>query len=356
MIEDKEGFLQPHIDTDTCIKCHKCEKTCPIISPITIPTDFETQAFAAINKDETVRLRSSSGGMFHALAKWTIMQGGVVFGARFNENWEVVHDYTETLEGIEPFMRSKYVQSSIGETFKQTKQFLNQGRQVLFVGTPCQIVGLKSFLSKDYPNLISVDFICHGVPASGIWHKYLCQQFPSIRLINTINFRDKANGWSSLYLVRYTTSEENGKTIIRNSNDDPYTYGFLNDYYLRLCCYKCQFKTINRLSDITIADAWSIENYMPDMADGKGTSLCLIHTPRGIRVFKEVQTALKTGALKIEIPLQNNRRATTSVKLTKARMLFYLFNNFTTVSKSVKIVQRMSKIITKSKRVIKRIF
>ena len=139
MRQDNEGFLQPHIDADTCINCHKCEKTCPIVSPITIPNDFETQAYAAINKDEAVRMRSSSGGMFLALTKWTIEQGGVVFGARFNDQWEVVHDYTETLEGIEPFMRSKYVQSRIGDTFKQAKQFLEQGRWVLYSGTPCQI-------------------------------------------------------------------------------------------------------------------------------------------------------------------------------------------------------------------------
>ena len=98
MREDREGFLQPHIDTKTCIGCHKCEKTCPIITPIKIPTDFETQTYAAINKDEAVRMRSSSGGIFYALAKWTIEQGGVVFGARFDENWEVMHEFTETLE------------------------------------------------------------------------------------------------------------------------------------------------------------------------------------------------------------------------------------------------------------------
>lgn len=110
MQPDTEGFLQPQINPNTCITCHKCEKTCPIINPIEIPNDFETQAYAAINKDEEVRMRSSSGGMFHLLAKWTIEHGGVVFGAKFNDCWEVVHDYTETIEGIEPFMRSKYVQ------------------------------------------------------------------------------------------------------------------------------------------------------------------------------------------------------------------------------------------------------
>ena len=196
MKEDREGFLQPHINTKTCIGCHKCEKTCPILNPIEIPNDFETQAYAAINKDEDVRMRSSSGGMFHALAKWTIEQGGVVFGARFNDQWEVVHDYTETIEGIEPFMRSKYVQSRIGDTFKQAKQFLEAGRWVLYSGTPCQIGGLKAYLKKEYEKLLGVDLICHGVPSPGVWRAYLKEAIKGDTLLG-FNFRDKKNGWIS---------------------------------------------------------------------------------------------------------------------------------------------------------------
>lgn len=128
MVEDREGFLQPKVDSKACVRCHQCEKTCPILNPLIIPSDFETKAYAAINKDEEVRMRSSSGGMFHALAKWTIEQGGVVFGARFDEKWEVMHDYTETIEGIEPFMRSKYVQSRIGDAYNKAKTFLERGR------------------------------------------------------------------------------------------------------------------------------------------------------------------------------------------------------------------------------------
>ena len=352
MKEDREGFLQPHIETKTCIGCHKCEKTCPIITPIKIPTDFETQAYAAINKDEAVRMRSSSGGMFHALAKWTIEQGGVVFGARFNDQWEVVHDYTETIEGIEPFMRSKYVQSRICDTFKQAKQFLEAGRQVLFVGTPCQIGGLKAYLNKEYDNLLAVDFICHGVPSPGIWNKYLHQEFPSIRSISNINFRDKANGWSGLYLIRITT-EGNQHIIMNDSNNDPFIYGFLHDYYLRRSCYQCHFKSVKRISDITIADAWRIENYMPDMTDGKGTSLCLIHSICGNDAFRGILPLMKTNGIEVNVPLKNNQRATTSVKRTKDRDLFYFLNKFITIAQSVKLIKRKSKLKTKIQRFFK---
>ena len=144
MHEDREGFLQPKIDTKLCIQCHKCEKACPILNPITIPDDFETKAYAAINKDDEVRAQSSSGGVFFPLAQWVINQGGVVFGARWNDKWEVVHDYAEDIEGVKAFMRSKYVQSVVGDTLKQAKAFLEAGRWVLYSGTPCQIGGLKA--------------------------------------------------------------------------------------------------------------------------------------------------------------------------------------------------------------------
>ena len=276
MKEDRECFLQPHIDTKTCIGCHKCEKTCPILNPIEIPTDFETQAYAAINKDEDVRMRSSSGGMFHALARWTIEQGGVVFGARFNDQWEVVHDYTETIEGIEPFMRSKYVQSRIGDTFKQAKQFLDAGRQVLFVGTPCQIGGLKAYLKKDYEKLLMVDLICHGVPSPGVWRNYILFVSHGSN-IKAINFRDKSNGWRHQSVTIITDQD-----VIKTSHvENPFFRGFINNVYLRRSCYNCIFKQIHRMSDITMADYWDIQLKNPDMYDNRGTSAIFTHTEKG---------------------------------------------------------------------------
>ena len=276
MRENKEGFLQPHIDADTCICCHKCEKTCPIVTPITIPNDFETHAYAAINKDEAVRMRSSSGGMFHALAKWMIEQGGVVFGARFNEHWEVVHDYTETLEGIEPFMRSKYVQSRIGDTFQQAKQFLDQGRQVLFVGTPCQIGGLKSYLHKDYENLLAVDLICHGVPSPKVWNKYLQEEF-NTEVIKEINFRDKLDGWAREQKYTFTTSSST-----RRFQNNSYCKGFINKIIIRRSCYKCAYRSSLGKTDIMLGDFWGVESNLPEMFDNRGTSLVFINSCKGM--------------------------------------------------------------------------
>ena len=151
MQEDEEGFLYPVVDKEVCVDCGLCEKVCPVLNQREERKPLEV--YAAFNKNEEIRMQSSSGGIFTALAEQIIQEEGVVFGARFNEDWEVIHDYTETAAGLSVFRGSKYVQSRIGDTFNQAEQFLKQGRSVLFSGTPCQIAGLKLFLRKEYENL-----------------------------------------------------------------------------------------------------------------------------------------------------------------------------------------------------------
>lgn len=165
------GIFLPVVDECVCVDCGLCERVCPVLNQSSEREPLEV--YAAFNKNEEIRMQSSSGGIFTALANQIIKEGGVVFGARFNEDWEVVHDYVETIEGLSVFRGSKYVQSRIGNTFSQTEQFLKQGRKVLFSGTPCQIAGLKLYLRKEYENLLTMDFICHGVPSSGVWRQYL---------------------------------------------------------------------------------------------------------------------------------------------------------------------------------------
>ena len=323
MKEDREGFLQPYIDTKTCIGCHKCEKTCPILNPIEIPNDFETQAYAAINKDEDVRMRSSSGGMFHALAKWTIEQGGVVFGARFNDQWEVVHDYTETIEGIEPFMRSKYVQSRIGDTFKQAKQFLDQGRQVLFVGTPCQIGGLNAFLGNEYENLLSVDLICHGVPSPKVWREYL-QSISKGEIVVEVNMRDKEKGWKKYQQLTTTTTTTTTRRELNSVN--PYFAGFLGNIYLRRSCYDCQYKTIHRIADFTIADYWGVDEICPNMFDDKGTSIIFTHTLKARNTLIQLRNVIFSPQT-IGSAIKYNESMIKSVSIPIQRNIFYIFLN-----------------------------
>ena len=171
MVRDNEGFLYPEIDMHICTDCGLCEKVCPIINQS--EQKVPIISYAAQNNDESIRLQSSSGGVFTLLATETINNGGVVFGAKFDEQWNVIHDYVETIEGLANFRGSKYVQSQIGKCYKKTELFLKNGREVLFSGTPCQIAGLKKYLIKEYKKLICVDIICHGVPSPMVWTQYI---------------------------------------------------------------------------------------------------------------------------------------------------------------------------------------
>lgn len=287
MQEDREGFLQPKIDMSLCIECHKCEKVCPILNPIAIPQDFETKAYAAINREDEVRAQSSSGGVFFPLAKWVIEQGGVVFGARWNEKWEVVHDYAEDIEGVKAFMRSKYVQSVVGDTLKQAKSFLEAGRWVLYSGTPCQIGGLKAYLGKEYDKLVTVDLICHGVPSPGVWRSYL-KDYHEGETILDINFRDKRKGWLD-FLKEVTTTTTTTTTTYRvNTLKHPFMNGFLYDIYLRKSCYNCEFRKFHRSSDLTIADYWGVDVVCPEMFDNQGTSIMFAHTEKGEHILHQI--------------------------------------------------------------------
>ena len=345
MDEDKEGFLQPAINTRDCLNCHKCERVCPILNPEKNNEEHQTNAFAAINKDDAIRRKSSSGGVFYALAEWTIAQGGVVFGARFNEQWRVVHDFSETREGIIPFLGSKYVQSFIGETYKQAKLFLEDGRWVLFTGTPCQLGGLRSFLGKNYEKLIQVDLICHGVPSPRVWRDYLKEDFPKADTFSKIAFRTKDDGWHGKYGMVIEEIRGGERISHRYSNNNPFLYGFLFNYFLRPSCYHCGFKTITRNSDITLADAWGVEHYAPEMDDNNGTSLLLVHSLKGKEIAETLQRSIKMKDVPLQVSLKSNRRVASSVPLTKARNRFFMFNRIFGVRSSVRITWKLDDLL-----------
>lgn len=298
MHEDEEGFLYPEVDESKCIHCGLCENVCPVIykaegrKPIAV--------YAAKNRNEEIRRQSSSGGVFTALAEEVIKEGGVVFGVRFNENWEVVHGYAESLDSLSAFRGSKYVQSRVGDSFLQVESFLKSGRKVLFSGTPCQVAGLHRFLRRRYENLLTVDFICHGVPSPGVWREYLKEEtarqcggknsvlsHPIVKegdvLIENISFRDKRLGWKKFSFaltlsVPIGHGEKNTVLLSESLNKNIFLRGFLANLYLRPSCYACPAKSFKSESDLTIGDFWSIERVMPEVWDDKGVSVVFVNT------------------------------------------------------------------------------
>lgn len=282
LIQDNEGFLYPQIDESICIDCGLCERVCPIINQ-ELPSE-PIKTFAAKNNDENIRQLSSSGGIFTLLATKVINNGGVVFGAIFNAKWEVEHDYTDTIEGIAKFRGSKYVQSKINNNYILAEEYLKDGKQVLFSGTPCQIAGLKRFLRKEYENLICVDIICHGVPSPFIWQKYL-EQYNSTEL-SSISFRDKTNSWKRYEVV----IRQGEKTLIREDiGKNIYMKLFLSDLCLRPSCSNCSSKSGKSKSDITIADFWGIQHLHHDFDDDKGCNLILINSKKGLNLFNKLE-------------------------------------------------------------------
>lgn len=282
MQADSEGFLYPHVHVDNCINCHKCEKACPILNKVS--NHNTTRAFAVQNKDENVRLASSSGGMFTLLADYVIDNDGIVIGAAFDDNLELIHIATNNKSVISKLREAKYIQSKIADTFNIAKDCLEQGKLVLFTGTPCQISGLLNTLNHSYDNLITQDIICHGVPSPKVWNEYvkhLNKKFHK-EIIN-VQFRNKDSGWKS-YSLKYTFSD--GSDAISLASKDPYMLLFLNNLSLRPSCYACHFKGLDRPSDFTLADFWGIKNILPQIDDDKGTSLVFVNTEKGHRIFE----------------------------------------------------------------------
>ena len=286
MVEDSEGFLYPSVNKEQCIECGICEKVCPMrnISEKRLPL----KSYAAYTSDDDIRYRSSSGGIFYEIAKNIIADGGVVFGAKFDEKWQVIMAYTECEDGIFDFMGSKYVQANVCATFHEAESFLKANRKVLCTGTPCQIAGLKKYLRKDYTNLITVDVSCHGVPSPKVWRMYLDEVCSDVRNILDVQFRNKLRGWNK-FGFQLSYEKDSNRYCIRYVHwDNEFMLALLYDLILRPSCYECKAKHGRSNSDLTIADFWGIENVLADMNDDKGISLVLVNTLRGEELLQKL--------------------------------------------------------------------
>lgn len=324
MIESKEGFLYPQINANKCIECHLCEKRCPVDSINLIEhSEFNKKCFGVIANDEEVRKMSSSGGVFYCLAEKWLNDGGVVFGVHMNDGlnnasfFEV--DKTSSLSEI---IGSKYIQANTDFVFRRVKSLLDDGKKVLFSGVPCQISGLKNYLSKKYSNLVCVDVICHGVPSPKLWRRYLSYLDNKYGHVFRVEFRYKRYSWEDFGIL---ATNNKHKLLFESKDFNPYLQMFLNDICLRESCYHCCFKGLERDSDITLGDFWGSKDYVPQLSDGKGTSIVLINSKSGEKIFGDIAPYVKFEQVDYQdVFAKHNRALFDSASRPEGRDTFFI--------------------------------
>lgn len=319
---DEEGYKYPIVNESACINCNLCEKVCPLLCKLPIASDFKRLAYAVQNREEDIRLSSSSGGAFFSLAKQVINDNGVVYGCRFDDDFNVIHSCASTLEELSKFKGSKYVQSNIEGCFQRIKEQLGQNILVLFSGTPCQVSGLKSYLKKDYSNLVTIDLVCHGIPSPGLWKKFLAYLKAHYKSeITAISFRDKKYGYSGSSM---SVAFANGKIKYNSRHIQFYKKLYFQDINSRPSCFNCQFKTVNRISDITIYDCWSMNQLDANFDDDKGTTWVIIQSEAGLKYFNGVRDELNVVDSDISTAISlDGKLAVTSTTPNPRRKQFF---------------------------------
>lgn len=315
-----EGFLFPVIDLESCVQCGRCKNVCPVLHEQKKST--HTQAFAMKSRDENERKNSTSGGVFSLIAKRVIDEGGIVYGAAYDENFSVRHISVEDDGRLTFLQGAKYVQSTIGTTFMEIEKELKRGRQVLFSGTPCQCVGLKAFLGKEYDNLLTVDLICHGVPSPKVWQTYI--DYRSGKENNgkrpvKINMRSKASGWSK-YSAEFDYGEGN-ITRVQN-NQDLFIRAFIGNICLRGSCSDCAAKGVERCTDLTLGDYWGVWNQHPEFDDNKGVSIVFVHSEKGKNALQRAAENAEWIEVSVEDAYRENISLMVSSKAHEKRRDF----------------------------------
>lgn len=291
MEEDSEGFRYPVVDEEKCIDCGACSKACIRKSSHKIEyTEQYPKVYSVMNKQEEVRMKSSSGAIFPELARYVIEEKkGYVVGVKYDKDMKVVSSIADNMEDVKAFYGSKYVKSDFDGIFPQIRELLKDNKTVLYSGLPCECAALRSYLKKDYENLYISEILCHAAPSPKIFEQYLdyLRKKYKSRVVN-LTFRNKSTGWL-IHKCSMVIEFENGKNLSVNSRKNNYFRAFLNDYISRPSCSSCEFTYKNRVGDLTLGDFWGIKDIDPSMFDDKGVSLITINDDKGSKIWDNIK-------------------------------------------------------------------
>ncbi len=319
---NEEGFLYPVLDEELCIKCGLCRSVCHYDNKSHLKEPEEV--YAVQYKESDILKKSSSGAVFSAFADFILEKGGAVAGCVFDESFKAVHIVTEDNELVVKMRGSKYVQSNMGNSFKQAKEYLENGQPVLFTGTPCQVAGLKTYLKKDYENLYTVDLICHGVPSPLLLEEYIKKIKKEKGELISLKFRNKErNGWCSQGSVTYTSKGKSKSFTITPFNDSYYNLYYMENCVSRYSCYSCPYATQKRVSDVTIGDYWNIDEKLSLNEYKDGMSVALINTEKGNELFSEVKNKLRFYKSDLEHAVKGNGNLKAPNKMPEKREYIY---------------------------------
>lgn len=302
MLEDEEGFFYPVINESVCINCGLCRKVCSWENP-KYECDENPIVLASVLKNKTERQRSTSGGIFLGIAEWIINQGGMVFGAAFDEHLQLHHIGVDTVEGLQKLRGSKYLQSQLGTIFKVVERELKSGRWCYFTGTGCQVAGLIAYLRKEYVNLLTSDIVCHGVPNQKLFNEHISYMEKKYNdKVVSYHFRDYKYG-GGCEICEFA----NRRPVINPSYElSPYLFSFMYGLTYRYSCYECRFAKIPRQGDITLADFWGARDYFPQMDTDNGCSLVLLNTKKGFDIWEKIKNKCDFNVSNVREAAGNN--------------------------------------------------